>query len=74
MTANDKYGLAAGALALGIAAGAIFIMQFCPDFFGLPAGYTRAWVETVFDGVVCVAGLATGICLFYQAAHTKNGG
>jgi hypothetical protein len=73
MSANDKFGLAAGALALGLAAGAILIMQFFPQVFGLPSDYTRAVAETIFDAIVCLAGLATGIYLFYQAARTKNG-
>ena len=60
------------ALALGLAAGAILIMQTWPDFFGLPSGYTRAVIESVFDGIVCVAGLASGIYLFYKATRHQE--
>ena len=70
MSANDKFGLGAGALALGLAGLMIFIGQLTPpDFF-----FHRDWVqaEAIADFIVFLVGVPTGIYLFYQGARTKD--
>jgi hypothetical protein len=67
MTADDKFGLGAGALAIGLAGAAILWMQFHPDFFGLPHVDKVAMPEAIFDGIVAVVGIPAGLYLFYRA-------
>ncbi len=71
MTADDKVGLGAGALALGLAGGVILLAQWLPSgIFGLHRELVTA--EAVFDGIVFALGVPTGIYLFYRAATTKE--
>jgi hypothetical protein len=80
VTADDKFGLGAGALALGLAGGVILLAQFTPGLFDLPPGAglvgnpppASVIAEAVFDGIVCLLGIPTGIYFFYQGARTKT--
>lgn len=72
MTANDKCGVGAGLLALGLAAGIILFAQFSPDLFGIP---TREVIkaEAIFDAVLLVTCLPAGIYFLYKGATSSDG-
>jgi hypothetical protein len=72
MTADDKFGLGAGALALGLAGGLILLAQLLPgNVFQLPPRQPML-AEQIFDGLVCLIGVPVGIYFFYQGARTKS--
>ncbi len=71
MTADDKIGLGAGALALGLAAGAILLAQLLPNgIFGFHRDLVT--IEAVFDGIVFALGTPVGIYLFYKGSVTRE--
>jgi hypothetical protein len=72
MTANDKCGVGAGLLALGLAGGIILVMQYMPDMFGLPTREVIT-VEAVFDAILLVTCLPAGIYLLYKGAFSGDG-
>ena len=76
MTASDKFGLGAGALALGLAGGLILLAQLLPtSVFDLPPRtpqFQPMLAEEIFDGVLCAIGIPVGIYFFYQGARTKT--
>ena len=75
MTADDKCGIGAGLLALGLAGGIILLAQLLPnDLPLLPFGLLSlphrelVTVEAIFDGVLAVTCLPSGIYLLYRGA------
>ena len=72
MTANDKCGVGAGLLALGLAGGLILLAQYSPDLFDLPQrDFVKA--EAIFDAVLLITGLPAGIYFLYKGAVSGNG-
>ena len=71
MTANDKCGVGAGLLALGLAAGIILILQYWPDVFGIPS-HEVFKAEAIFDAILLVACLPAGIYLLYKGAVSAD--
>ena len=65
MSTDDKFGIGAGLMALGLAAGVILLAQFLPEdtLKFLPH---RALVkpEAIFDAIVCALALPAGIYFF----------
>jgi len=72
MTTDDKFGLGVGALALGLAAGAIFLAQFLPNGFLLLPHRDLVLPEAIFDVVVCALGIPAGIVLFYKGIRSES--
>ena len=70
MTGNDKIGLGAGALALGLAGGIILLGQLLPDNPYFHRDLVPA--EAIADWIDLLLGVPTGIYLFYQGARTKD--
>ena len=71
MTADDKVGLGAGALALGLAGGVILLDAGLPNgIFGFHREVVTA--EAIFDGIVFALGVPTGIYLFYKARGRRS--
>jgi hypothetical protein len=70
MTSEDKCGIGAGLLALGLAAGVILLAQVLPEgrFF-----FHRELVkpEAIFDGILCALALPAGVYFFYQGAFAR---
>jgi hypothetical protein len=72
MTPDDKFGLGAGFLALGLAGGLILLAQLLPpSVFQLPPRQPML-AEQIFDGLVFLIGVPVGIYFFYQGARTKS--
>jgi hypothetical protein len=67
MSNDDKYGVGAGLLALGLAAGLILLMQLPPDVLSFLPHRERNIPEAVFDGIICVLALPAGIFFFVSA-------
>jgi len=65
MSTDDKFGIGAGLMALGLAAGVILFAQLSPPEV-LPFLPHRQLVvpEAIFDGIVCVLALPAGIYFF----------
>lgn len=72
MNANDKCGMGAGLLALGLAGGIILLAQLLPD--GLPMLPHREMVkpEAIFDGILFAIGFPAGVYLLYKGATAKE--
>ena len=67
MTADDKCGIGSGLLALGLAAGMIFLAQYLPNgLFGFHREMVNA--EAAFDAIVFVIGFPAGLYLFFKGA------
>ena len=65
MSTDDKFGIGAGLLALGLAAGAILLAQLLsPDALPLLPHRQLILPEAIFDGIVCALALPTGIYFF----------
>jgi hypothetical protein len=68
MSTDDKYGIGAGLMALGLAAGVILLAQFLkPDVLTFLPHRDRNTVEAIFDGIVCALALPSGIFFFIAA-------
>jgi len=65
MSTDDKFGIGAGLMALGLAAGVILLGQLLPPEV-LPFLPHRELVkpEAIFDGIVCALALPAGIYFF----------
>ena len=65
MSTDDKFGIGAGLMALGLAAGVILLAQFLPpDVLKFLPHRERVVPEAIFDGIVCVLALPAGIYFF----------
>jgi hypothetical protein len=72
MTTDDKFGLGVGCLALGLAAGAIFLAQYLSGgFLGL-AHRDLVVPEAAFDVILFLVGVPVGIYFFYQGARAEK--
>jgi hypothetical protein len=68
MSTDDKYGIGAGLMALGLAAGIILLAQFLPaETLKFLPHRDRNTAEAIFDGIVCAAALPSGIFFFIAA-------
>jgi hypothetical protein len=68
MSTDDKYGIAAGLTALGLAAGIILLAQLLkPDVLAFLPHRDFNMPEAIFDGIVCVMALPAGIFFFIAA-------
>ena len=69
MSTDDKFGIAAGLTALGLAAGVILLAQFLPqDVLTFLPHREMVVPEAVFDGIVCALALPAGIYFFVLGA------
>ena len=65
MSTDDKFGIGAGLMALGLAAGVILLAQFLPpDVLTFLPHRELVVPEAIFDGIVCVLALPAGIYFF----------
>ncbi len=65
MSTDDKFGIGAGLMALGLAAGVILLAQFLPaDVLTFLPHRERVVPEAIFDGIVCTLALPAGIYFF----------
>ena len=65
MSTDDKFGIGAGLMALGLAAGVILLGQLLPpDVLTFLPHRAKAVPEAVFDGIVCALALPAGIYFF----------
>ncbi len=72
MSTDDKFGIGAGLLALGLAAGVILFAQVTPpDVLSFLPHRQLVVPEAIFDGIVCVLALPAGIYFF--VAGTLSG-
>jgi hypothetical protein len=68
MSTDDKYGIGAGLMALGLAAGVILLGQLLPpEVLPFLPHRDRNTAEAIFDGIVCVLALPAGIFFFISA-------
>jgi hypothetical protein len=68
MSTDDKYGIGAGLMALGLAAGIILLAQFLPaETLKFLPHRDRNTAEAIFDAIVCVLALPAGIFFFVAA-------
>jgi hypothetical protein len=68
MSTDDKYGIGAGLMALGLAAGVILLAQFLPaETLTFLPHRDRNTAEAIFDGLVCALALPAGIFFFIAA-------
>jgi hypothetical protein len=69
MSTDDKFGIGAGLMALGLAAGVILLAQFLPaDVLTFLPHRDRVPAEAIFDGIVCALALPAGIYFFVLGA------
>jgi len=65
MSTDDKFGIGAGLMALGLSAGLMLLGQFLPaDVLSFLPHRERYLYEAIFDGTVCVLALPAGIYFF----------
>ena len=65
MSTDDKFGMGAGLMALGLAAGVILLAQFLPpDVLAFLPHREKVVPEAIFDGIVCALALPAGIYFF----------
>jgi len=65
MSTDDKFGIAAGLLALGLAAGVILLAQLLsPEVLYFLPHRQLVLPEAIFDGIVCALALPAGIYFF----------
>ena len=68
MSTDDKYGIGAGLLALGLAAGIILLGQVLPaDVLSFLPHRDPNRAEQIFDGIVCGLCLPAGVFFFASA-------
>ena len=65
MSTDDKFGIGAGLLALGLAAGVILLGQWLPaDVLSFLPHREMVVPEAIFDGILCALALPAGIYFF----------
>jgi Na+/glutamate symporter len=65
MSTDDKFGIGAGLLALGLAAGVILLGQLLPpEVLSFLPHRELIKPEAIFDGIVCALAVPAGICFF----------
>ena len=77
MSSDDKFGIGAGLMALGLAAGVILLAQkLPPDVLTFLPHREMVVPEAIFDGILCVLALPAGIYYFVMgmAASSKENG
>ena len=68
MSTDDKYGIGAGLMALGLAAGVILLAQFLPaETLKFLPHRDRNTAEAIFDAIVFFLALPSGIFFFVAA-------
>ena len=73
MSVDDKYGIGAGCMALGLAAGVILLGQLLPaDVLTFLPHRELVRAEAIFDGIVCALALPVGIFFFVIAAASGS--
>ncbi len=73
MSTDDKFGIGAGLMALGLAAGVILLAQFLPaDVLKFLPHRDRIPVEATFDAIVCALALPAGIYFFVQGMLSED--
>jgi hypothetical protein len=74
MSTDDKFGIGAGLMALGLATGLMLLGQFLPAdvLTFLPHREHIKW-EGIFDGVVFVLALPAGIYFFIAGILSGSG-
>ena len=74
MTADDKCGIGAGLLALGLAAGLILLSQLLPaNALTFLPHREMVKAEAVFDAILLIFALPAGIFFFIQGALGGTG-
>jgi hypothetical protein len=65
MSTDDKFGIGAGLMALGLSAGLILLGQLLPaDVLSFLPHRDKVMAEVIFDGIVCALALPAGILFF----------
>jgi hypothetical protein len=65
MSTDDKFGIGAGLMALGLSAGLMLLGQLLPaDVLSFLPHRDKILWEAVFDGIVCTLALPSGIYFF----------
>ena len=73
MSTDDKFGIGAGLMALGLAAGVILLGQLLPpDVLTFLPHRERVNLEAIFDGIVCALALPAGIYFFVLGAMSDS--
>ena len=71
MTADDKCGMGAGLLALGLAAGFIFLCQLPADVLTFLPHREMSNPEAVFDAVLFLLAVPAGAFFFWKGASAE---
>jgi hypothetical protein len=77
MTTADKYGFATALLTLGFAGAICFVSQltWSDGAHVIPLlGRDRMVSEMIFDAILAIGGIPSGVYLFYLAVKTDKGG